>query len=225
MNIHIIFLFSAPHVVFCFTVFFFASLVPHFFCCILKISFVRFVFLGWFQVTFNVSLMCQAILMNMQTWKVEKHKGQKTESAKDRFILNVWYSFTAWPKTKSKKKKKKKKKKCTHPQKTHFVWMYKFCFNWLSNSATCITTPVQFWQQHWTPWPCPFDRRLAQFTCQMSQVHCLPWAERSVCHFWLSDEDGSVKILVSKVVVGLRCGMQIINNNDNFCRALFSNMS
>ena len=88
--------------------------------------------------------------------------------------------------------------------------MYKLCFNWLSNSATCITTPAQFWQQRWTPWPCPFDRRPAQFTCQMSQVHCLPWAERSVCHFWLCDEDGSVKILISQFVVGLRCGMQII---------------
>ena len=67
MNVPIIFRFSAPYVVFCYTVFFFASLVPHFFCCILKISFVRVLVFGWFQVTFNVSLMCQAILMSMQT--------------------------------------------------------------------------------------------------------------------------------------------------------------
>ena len=126
MNVRIIFLFSAPHVVFCFTVFFFASLVPHFFCCILKISFVRFCCCCWFQVTFNVSLMCQAILMNMQTLKVEKHKGQKTESAKDRFILYVWYSFTAWPKSKKEKKRKKKQPK---KEEMHTSTKNTFCMN------------------------------------------------------------------------------------------------
>lgn len=49
-----------------------------------------------------------------------------------------------------------------------------------------------------------------------------PLGRKVSCHCWLSDEDGSIKILVSKVVVGFRCGMQVINNNDNFCRALFS---